>query len=165
MTLAICTPATDGMQDSATDAPEEAFLDPAVDTPQKRGFDNSVQSLYFSSICRTFRSGGTRIRTGDTMIFSHIQKPLNMRIHRIGKRIFVQGVPLDTTLFCPYCCATVDTSSLTLRGASNGTRRSAGLTRPLVTSPLSYPSVEYVSWCSHKVRCAACMLSLAILAC
>jgi hypothetical protein len=22
--------------------------------------------------CRTFRSGGTRIRTGDTMIFSHV---------------------------------------------------------------------------------------------
>ena len=63
-------PATDGMQDSATDAPEEAFLDPAVDTHQKRGFDNSVESLYFSAICRTFLSGGTRIRTGDTMIFS-----------------------------------------------------------------------------------------------
>jgi hypothetical protein len=23
-------------------------------------------------ICRTLRSGGTRIRTGDTMIFSHV---------------------------------------------------------------------------------------------
>jgi len=89
MTLAICTPATDGMQDSATDAPEEAFLDPAVDTPQKRGFDNSVESLYFSSICRTFLSGGTRIRTGDTMIFSHFRRPIGMRKTRIGKRIYV----------------------------------------------------------------------------
>jgi hypothetical protein len=47
------------------------FLEPVVDTPQKRGFGSSVESLYFSAICRTFISGGTRIRTGDTMIFSH----------------------------------------------------------------------------------------------
>ena len=46
------------------------FLEPAVDTSQKNGFGSSVESLYFSAICRTFRSGGTRIRTGDTMIFS-----------------------------------------------------------------------------------------------
>ena len=39
-----------------------------------------------------------------------MQKPLGMRICRIGKRIYVQGVPLDTSLFCPYCCATVDTA-------------------------------------------------------
>jgi hypothetical protein len=37
------------------------------------------------------------------MILSHIQKPLDMRIHRIGKRIYVHRVPLDTTWFCPYC--------------------------------------------------------------
>src|SRR3712207_1930407 len=61
-----------------------------------------------------FYGGGTRIRTGDTMIFSHMQKPLDMRIHRIGKRICVHGVPLCTSWFCPYCCATVDTSSVTL---------------------------------------------------
>ena len=30
-------------------------------------------------ICRTFKRGGTRIRTGDTMIFSHIPRPLDMR--------------------------------------------------------------------------------------
>jgi hypothetical protein len=48
-------------------------------------------------------SGGTRIRTGDTMIFCHMQKPLPMRICRIGKRICVHRVPLDTTWFCPYC--------------------------------------------------------------
>ena len=55
-----------------------------------------------------FYSGGTRIRTGDTMIFSHIQKPLGMRKTRVGKRIYVQRVPLDTDSFCSYCCATVD---------------------------------------------------------
>ena len=49
------------------------------------------------------------------MIFSHIQKPLGMRKTRVGKRIYVQGVPLDTTLFCPYCCATVDTTFVTSR--------------------------------------------------
>jgi hypothetical protein len=54
-------------------------------------------------------SGGTRIRTGNTMISSHLPRPLGMRKTRIGKRIFVQGVPLDTIWFCPYCCATVDT--------------------------------------------------------
>jgi hypothetical protein len=69
MTHAIYAPATDGMQDSATDAPEEAFLDPAVDTPSTKGSGNTVGAPYFSAICRTLRSGGTRIRTGDTMIF------------------------------------------------------------------------------------------------
>ena len=43
------------------------------------------------------------------MIFSHMQKPLGMRKTRIGKRISVQGVPVGTIWFCPYCCATVDT--------------------------------------------------------
>jgi hypothetical protein len=33
---------------------------------------NNIEALSFSAICRTFRSGGTRIRTGDTMIFSHV---------------------------------------------------------------------------------------------
>ena len=50
------------------------------------------------------------------MIFSHMQKPLGMRKTRISKRISVHRVPLDTTLFCPYCCATVDTSSVTATG-------------------------------------------------
>jgi hypothetical protein len=35
-----------------------------------KGSGNTAKAPYFSSICRTFRSGGTRIRTGDTMIFS-----------------------------------------------------------------------------------------------
>jgi hypothetical protein len=69
----------------------------------------------FARFCRTFVSGGTRIRTGDTMIFSHIQKPLGMRKTRMGKRISVHRVPLDTSWFCPYCCATVDMASSLFR--------------------------------------------------
>jgi hypothetical protein len=91
------------------------FLDPAVDTPLTKGSGDTAKTPCFSAICRTFRSGGTRIRTGDTMIFSHIQKPLGMRKTRIGIRIYVQRVPLDTSWFCPYCCATVDTSFITLQ--------------------------------------------------
>jgi len=140
MTLAIYTHATEGMQDAATAALEEDLPDPAVDTPQKRGFGSSVESLYFSAICRTFRSGGTRIRTGDTMIFSHIQKPLGMRKTRIGKRTYVHRVPLGTSRFCPYCCATVDTAFVTLGATGSRTRTSAGLTRPLVTPNLRFPS-------------------------
>jgi hypothetical protein len=44
-----------------------------------------------------------------------------MRIHRIGKRIYVQGVPLDTSWFCPYCCATVDTAYVTSTGQLSAT--------------------------------------------
>ena len=73
MTLAIYTRATEGVQLAATAALEEAIFEPAVDTSQKRGFDNSVESLYFSAICRYFLSGGTRIRTGDTMIFRYAE--------------------------------------------------------------------------------------------
>jgi hypothetical protein len=39
-----------------------------------------------------------------------------MRKTRIGKRIYVHGVLLDTTWFCPYCCATVDTAFVTATG-------------------------------------------------
>ena len=92
------------------------FLDPAVDTPLTKSSGDTAKALCFSTICRTFRSGGTRIRTGDTMIISHMQKPLGMRKTRVGKRICVHRVPLDTSWFCPYCCATVDTSSDTATG-------------------------------------------------
>ena len=87
-----------------------------------------------------------------------------MRICRIGKRIYVHRVPLDTTRFCPYCCATVDMAFLTLRGAGSTTRTSARLTRPLVISTLSFPSEEYVPVSSNKVRYVSCIFSLAILA-
>jgi hypothetical protein len=113
VTLATYTHATYASNSPLLPRLKRPFLEPAVDTPQKRDLGNSVESLYFSAICRTFRSGGTRIRTGDTMIFSHIQKPIGMRIYRIGKRIYVQRVPGGTAWFCPYCCATVDTAFVT----------------------------------------------------
>jgi len=71
-------------------------------------------------VSQSFVSGGTRIRTGDTMIFSHFRRPIGMRKTRIGKRIYVHGVPLGTTWFCPYCCATVDTAFMTLRDTGKG---------------------------------------------
>jgi len=49
----------------------------------------------FARFCRKFRSGGTRIRTGDTMIFSHVPRPLGMRKTPRCKRISVHGVSLD----------------------------------------------------------------------
>ena len=67
-----------------------------------------------------FKSGGTRIRTGDTIIFSRFRRPIGMRKTRVGKQIYVHGVSLDTTWFCSYCCATVDTPSVTLRGTGAG---------------------------------------------
>jgi hypothetical protein len=71
MTLAIHTRAKEGMQDFATAALEVTFFDPAVDTPLKKSISSTARTLSFSAICRTLRSGGTRIRTGDTMIFSY----------------------------------------------------------------------------------------------
>jgi hypothetical protein len=73
--------------------------------------------LGLCAFCRTLKSGGTRIRTGDTMIFRHMQKPLGMRQILIGRRIYVHGVPLDTSWFSPYCCATVDIRLFSLREA------------------------------------------------
>ena len=70
MTLVIC--ATEGMQDGVRATQQEAILDPAVDTPPKRSLSSTAKSIHFLAICRTFLSGGTRIRTGDTMIFSHV---------------------------------------------------------------------------------------------
>ena len=70
------------------------------------------------------------------MIFSHMQKPLGMRIYRIDKRISVHEVPLDTSWFCPYCCATVDIGFANLRATGSRTRKSASLPRLLVTPAL-----------------------------
>jgi hypothetical protein len=39
-------------------------LEPAVDTPQKEGTDSSVEYLYFSAICRTFRVAGPGFEPG-----------------------------------------------------------------------------------------------------
>ena len=72
MTLAIYTHATYIMQDSPPQPRlKRHFLEPAVDTPLKTGLGSSIETLYFSAICRTFICGGTRIRTGDTMILSY----------------------------------------------------------------------------------------------
>jgi hypothetical protein len=89
MTLAIYTRATEGLQDSTTTALEETFFDPAVDTPSEKGLSSTAGAPSFSAICRTFLSGGTRIRTRDTMIFSHMRSPIGMRKTRIPKRIYV----------------------------------------------------------------------------
>jgi hypothetical protein len=122
------------------------------------GSGSTVGALSFSAICRTFISGGTRIRTGDTMIFSHMQKPLGMRKTRIGKRICVQGVPSDTSWFCPYCCATVDTPLVTLRDTGSTTCTSDRLARLLDYSrpPLL---VGGVSGRSHKETCVISVVS------
>jgi hypothetical protein len=61
-------------------------------------------------------SGGTRIRIGDTMIFSHFRRPIGMRKTRVGKLIHVHRVTSDTSWFYPYCCATVDTAFVTPTG-------------------------------------------------
>jgi hypothetical protein len=50
----------------------------------------------FLAFCTAFRSGGTRIRTGDTMIFSHIPRPLGMPQILIGKRFSVHRVSSNT---------------------------------------------------------------------
>jgi hypothetical protein len=59
--------------------------------------------LLFWPICRTFLSGRIRIRTGDTMIFSHILRLLGMRICRIGERVSVHEVPSVIAWCRPYC--------------------------------------------------------------
>jgi hypothetical protein len=97
MTLAIYTAPQKACKTPPQPRLKRSFLKPAVDTPQNESTDSSVEALYFSAICRTFRSGGTRIRTGDTMIFSHVQEPLGMRKTRVGMRISVRRVPVGTT--------------------------------------------------------------------
>jgi hypothetical protein len=162
------SPSTPAPQNACSSPPQlrlkRPFLEPAVDTSQKRGFGSSVESLYFSAICRTFRSGGTRIRTRDTMIFSHMQKPLGMRKTRIGMRIYVHGVPLDTSWSCPYCCATVDTAFVTSRGTGSRTRTSAPsrASTGYYRFPLSVRNV-YIG-ARPQETCADLIVSIAILA-
>jgi hypothetical protein len=79
----------------------------------------------------TWGSGGTRTRTGDAMIFSHVLEALGMRQTRICKRISVHRVSLDIARCRPYCCTTVDTAFVTLRDTGSGRRTSARLTRLL----------------------------------
>jgi hypothetical protein len=55
------------------------------------------------------------------MIFSHLPMPLDMRQTRMGKRISIHRVAVDTIWCCPYCCATVDTAFLALGDTGSGT--------------------------------------------
>jgi|SRR5829696_7715381 hypothetical protein len=64
-------------------------------------------TLFFLQFCRTFLSGGTRIRTGETMIFSHVPRPLGMQQNCLGKRITVYRVSLDIAWCRRYCCPTI----------------------------------------------------------
>ena len=52
------------------------------------------------------------------MIFSHIQRPLGMRIYRIGKRLPIHEVPSVVAWCRPYCCATIDTPMALLEHVS-----------------------------------------------
>ena len=76
-----------------------------------------------------------------------------MRINRIGKRIYVHGVPLDTTWFCPYCCATVDTAFVHSERHRKQNAYIARLARLLGYSRPSLPFVG-VSDGNHKERYA-----------
>jgi hypothetical protein len=99
------------------------------------------------------------------MIFSHIPRPIGTRKTRIGKGIYVHRVPLDTSWFCPYCCATVDTAFLTLGATGSTTRTSAGLTRPLVTPTLPIPQKRvYRGAATNRGVRAASSPSLSLLA-
>src|SRR5215204_1944115 len=105
-----------------------------------------------------YESGGTRIRTGDTMIFRHMQKPLDMQKILIGKRISVHRVPLDTSWFCPYCCATVDTAIVTSRSTGHRTRTSAPSRESIgyYHSPLSLKTCASDATTNGCVRVASC---------
>ena len=107
MTLSIYTHATDGMQDAATDALEDAFSERTVDALLTKSPGSASGAPLFPAICRTFLSGGTRIRTGETMIFSHVPRPLGMQQNCLGKRITVYRVSLDIAWCRRYCCPTI----------------------------------------------------------
>jgi hypothetical protein len=70
------------------------------------------------------------------MIFSYMQRPIGMRKTRVGMRISVHSVPLDTRWFCPYCCATVDKGCVTLRGAGRRTHTCAPAIQACQTSQI-----------------------------
>ncbi len=82
-----------------------------------------------------------------------------MRKTRVGMRIYVHRVLLDTSWFCPYCCATVDAAFVTLRGTGSRTRTSARLSHLLGYSrpPLSFRDV---SGRDHKETWAGCIVSV-----
>jgi len=96
---------TDGMQNAAAAALEEAFLDPAVDTPPKRSLSSTAKAIHFLAICRAFRSGGTRIRTGDTMIFSprtrvRVRPALSRYVAYLSRKPALHGVGYPGVFGC-----------------------------------------------------------------
>src|SRR5829696_3208363 len=107
-------------------------------------YSTAVAVKWVLSFDGSHGSGETRTRTGDTMIFSHMSRPLGMRFYRISKRISVHRVSLDIARCRPYCCTTVDTAFVTLRDTGSGRRTSARLTRLLGYSrpPLSFGDVS-----------------------
>ena len=60
-----------GMADH-TVAMENALSEPVSVKLMSKGPDERPGLSHFPLICRNYRSGGTRTRTGDTMIFSHV---------------------------------------------------------------------------------------------
>src|SRR5215203_6787372 len=106
-------------------------------------YSTAVAVKWVLSFDGSHGSGETRTRTGDTMIFSHMSRPLGMRFYRISKRISVHRVSLDIAWCRPYCCTTVDMAFVTLRGTRSRTHTSARLTRLLGYSrpPLSFGDV------------------------
>jgi hypothetical protein len=61
-----------GMADH-TVAMENALSEPVSVKLMSKGPDERPGLSHFPLICRNYRRGGTRTRTGDTMIFSHVR--------------------------------------------------------------------------------------------
>jgi hypothetical protein len=116
-------------------------------TPSRSGYRNNncrspdvaTGALFFFAVLQDFK----KWRDPDsnraiTMIFRHILRPLGRRQILIGKWDYVQGVPLDTSWFCPYCCATVDTAFI-LRPAARAPHTPPQRARSQYSSTSSEP--------------------------
>src|SRR5215211_773383 len=77
-------------------------------------------SLHLRAASQLFARSAVTPPRGSFDLTSYASVVLGMRHILIGKRIYVHGVPLHTSWFCPYCCATVDTASVTVRGTGSG---------------------------------------------
>src|SRR5215216_7827170 len=115
----------------------------------------AIRTILSGYIHTSERRVGDLVPTLEPLIFSHIQKPLGMRKTRIGKRIYVHRVPLDTTRFCPYCCATVDTALVNLRATGSRTHTSARLTHLL----FPWPTTASPGGPVDLVRCTSLVLA------
>ena len=77
-----------------------ARLAPTTKTSTSRS--SVFTGVLLTVFCCEFYSGGTRTRTGDTMIFSNMSRSLGMQQIRIAKRISVRRVSLDVAWCHPY---------------------------------------------------------------